>query len=198
MKLNSLLFSILFLLFSSVTAKSTSFPQPSNEFKKGLGQLKNVEDGGYPFVTVTIELAEGGSGIYTINLEELKTVNAKTLSDWIGKEVSFNYQTTLDNALLDLKQNGKSLFGDEQELPADIKKISGILKGAKTVTEGDVPDEISITDKNNNAKVFDFFITESMVAANGKNVVGYYEERLHSVITSIQVTDDLAGQIIND
>lgn len=163
---------------------TTLFALQAEDEIQEMGVLRSVEDSEYPFVTVTVEFVERKfSESFTINLEEVKNINMAILNKWKGKYVSFGYVSESSNALLDIKFRGKSLLGDEAvEVGPESKTITGILKGAKQATGGDVPDVISI-----NGTTFEFFITPEMVNANGKTVTAIYEERTENTIKRIKV-----------
>jgi hypothetical protein len=170
--------------YSTVVTETTK-----NQHIKEFGLLKNVEDSGYPFFTLTIEFPERGfTEYFSINVEEVKSVNAKTLSAAVGKYVSFEYNSTITNALLDLRLAGNSLL-NEGEIGAseDTKTVTGILSNAAEATTGDTPGELYIVTEEEITYKFPFFITPQIVTANGKTVVGYYEERTSNVITALQV-----------
>ncbi|MFM9947122.1 MAG: hypothetical protein ACKV1O_04215 [Saprospiraceae bacterium] len=164
------------------------FSNAANEIKER-GLLKQVEDSGYPFVTLTIEFPERKfEASFSLNLEEAEGASASTISTWVGRYVAFTYTSELTNALLDLRQGGKSLLGmDNIELPSGLKKIKGTLSGAGEETTGDLPGEVTITPEEEDAQTFAFFITQEMVEANGEVVVGYYEVRTANDITSIKL-----------
>lgn len=153
------------------------------------GLLKSVEDSGYPMATLTIEFPERNfTEHFIINLEAVKGVTMNNLNKWVGKYVAFSYTSDFANTLMDLRVNGKSIFNDNPiEITAETKKITGILKGAKAETSGDLPDKISIVSKDNNL-TFDFFITKEVVNVNGKKVTGFYEERVENTIKSIKLS----------
>ena len=156
---------------------------------KEFGLLKNVEDSGYPFFTLTIEFPERGfTEYFSINVEEVKSVNAKTLSAAVGKYVSFEYNSTITNALIDLRLAGNSLL-NEGEIGAseNTKTVEGILSNAAEATTGDTPGELYIVTEEEITYKFPFFITPQIVTANGKTVVGFYEEQTSNVITALQV-----------
>lgn len=169
--------------------KPVEEPTATDEDIKEMGLLKEVEDGGYPFATLTIEFPERKFQEYfTINFEEVKGASLDKVYKWVGRYVSFTYNTDLTNALLDVQIGGKSLVSDEKiELGPDAKQISGILKGADEETPGDLPGEVTITTKNKTTMTFPFFVTAEMVKANGKSVVGFYEERNQNTITAIKL-----------
>ncbi|MBU6167970.1 MAG: hypothetical protein KGQ86_02950 [Bacteroidetes bacterium] len=159
----------------------------AEEALKEFGLLKSAEDSGYPFYTVEIEFPERKfSEIFTINLAELPDVDPGLLTGWVGKYVSFEYTSEIVNALLDIRQNGKSLLGvNPSELPKGLKKISGTLSGAANVTEGDLPSVLRIHDPEDQSIEFEFFITPELVEADGTLVVGYYDQRTNNRITAI-------------
>ncbi len=156
---------------------------------KEFGLLKNVEDSGYPFFTLTIEFPERRfTEYFSINVEEVKSVNAKTLSAAVGKYVSFEYNSTITNALLDLRLAGNSLLNEgEIGVSAEAKTVTGILSNAAEATTGDTPGELYIVTEEEITYKFPFFITPQIVTANGKTVVGFYEERTSNLITALQV-----------
>ncbi len=153
------------------------------------GLLQSVEDGGYPFVTLSIEFPERGfTEYFGLNLEELKTVNSEKLSSWVGRYVAFEYTSEFYNALLDIRRGGKSILDAEGFEPGpDTKKITGTLSGAEEVTAGDLPGMVFIATEEEYFETFSFFITDKLVDANGSQVVGYYEERVINNIVAIKV-----------
>jgi hypothetical protein len=71
---------------------------------KEMGILKEVEDSGYPIATLTIEFPERKFQEYfTINFEETKGADLQTIRKWVGRYVSFTYNSDLTNALLDVQ-----------------------------------------------------------------------------------------------
>lgn len=160
----------------------------SKPLAKVLGQLKKVEDAGYPFVILTIEHAEGSVGEYTLNLEAVKNVNMEILNSWISSEVAFNYNSDIYNAVLDVVRNGHSIiYEDDEEFTEEVLAVEGILSGAEYETTGDVPGEFYVTTEEEVKYTFPFFINADIVAANGRKVIAYYEERVMNEITSIRL-----------
>lgn len=156
---------------------------------KEKGVLKEVEDSGYPFATLTIEFPERKFQEYfTVNFEETKGADLQTIRNWVGQYVSFTYTSDLTNALLDVQVGGKSLVSEEKiELSANTKKVTGILNGADEETPGDLPGKVTITTSDNTVFSFPFFVTKELVDANGKSVTGFYEERTQNTITAIKL-----------
>lgn len=151
------------------------------------GLLKEVEDAGYPFAVLTIEFPERKfSESFTLNLEEVKSVDLNKIREWTGQYVSFRYTSELENALLDVQQDGKSIVDPGGAIDVSkAKKIEGTLKGATEETPGDLPGTISIVTPDGEQK-FSFFITKELVDANEKAVVGFYDERTKNTIKSIK------------
>lgn len=198
MKLPVLLLSIGFAFLNSCSGQEKQTQQPASTEKQELnegdalrefGLLKSADDSGYPFYTVEIEFPERKfSEVFTLNLEEIPDVDPGILARWVGKYVSFEYTSEVINALLDVRQNGKSLLGVKpSELPKGLKKISGTLSGATNVTEGDLPSLLRIHDPEDQSLEFEFFITPELVEAEGTLVVGFYDQRTNNRITTIKM-----------
>ena len=198
MKLNVLLLSIGFVFLNSCNGQEKQTQQPASTEKQEInegdalrefGLLKSADDSGYPFYTVEIEFPERKfSEVFTLNLEEIPDVDPGILAGWVGKYVSFEYTSEVINALLDVRQNGKSLLGIKpSELPKGLKKISGTLSGATNVTEGDLPSLLRIHDPEDQSLEFEFFITPELVEAEGTLVVGFYDQRTNNRITTIKM-----------
>ncbi|MFN9682738.1 MAG: hypothetical protein ACK56V_14155 [Bacteroidota bacterium] len=197
MNLPVLLLSIGFVLLNSCNGQEKQSQKPSpteqQEINEGdvlreFGLLKSADDSGYPFYTVEVEFPERKfSEVFTLNLEEIPDVDHGILPGWVGKYVSFEYTSEVINALLDVRQNGKSLLGVKpSELPKGLKKISGTLSGATNVTEGDLPSLLRIHDPEYQSLEFEFFITPELVEAEGTLVVGFYDQRTNNRITTIK------------
>jgi len=161
-----------------------------NEVVTEIGLVKEVEDSGYPFATLTIEFPERKfSAYFTINMEEVEYASLDIIRQFVGKYVTFRYTSELIYALLDIHMDNKSLLGmDSAPDGKDIKIIEGILDGATEETPGDLPGEISIWAKDGENLDFDFFVTSEMVAANGKKVKGYYDTRTKNTLRSISLS----------
>ena len=197
MKLQVLLLSIGFVFLNSCNGQEKQTqeqaPAEKQEINEGdtlreFGLLKSAEDSGYPFYTVDIEFPERKfSEVFTLNLEDIPDVDPGILAGWVGQYISFEYTSEIINALLDVRQNGKSLLGVKpSELPKGLKKIAGTLSGATNVTEGDLPSLLRIHDPEDQSLEFEFFITPELVEAEGTLVVGFYDQRTNNRITTIK------------
>ena len=113
-----------------------------------------------------------------------------TLNGWLGKHVSFEYNSDIENALIDLKFNGKSVFPKGNRPPiSGAKAITGILSNAAEATQGDLPGELYIKTEEEITEKFPFFITDDIVKLNGKTVVGYYQQRTKNTIVSMKLIE---------
>jgi len=154
------------------------------------GKVTAVEDGPYPFYSVTIEFPERNMRqSFTVNVEGMRERmdNLKSLE---GKYVTFYYLSELTNNLIDMHFEGTSLEGEyAPEFDASWKKVVGTLSGAETETGGDLPDNISVTDAAGTVYEFEVYISDAYVAANGKEVTAYYDLRGVETITYIQASE---------
>jgi hypothetical protein len=198
MKLQVLLLSIGFVFLNSCNGQekqtreqATAEKQEINEGDalREFGLLKSAEDSGYPFYNVEIEFPERKfSEVFTLNIEEIPDVDPGILAGWVGQYISFEYTSEIINALLDVRQNGKSLLGVKpSELPKGLQKISGTLSSATNVTEGDLPSLLRIQDPEDQSLEFEFFITPELVEAEGTLVVGFYDQRTENKIVSMKL-----------
>lgn len=201
MKINSLLLFVGFVLFNACNGQEKQTPKPvtteKNEINeidilKEFGLLKSAEDSGYPFYTLEIEFPERKfSNFFVLNIADLPGLDPGILTKWKGKYVSFEYTSEIINALLDVRQNGKSLLGVKpSELPKGLKKIAGTLSGASNVTEGDLPSTIRIHNPEDQSLEFEFFIIQELVDAEGTLVVGYFDQRTENKIISLKLATE--------
>jgi hypothetical protein len=181
---------------SVAVADITTYPEnleassfPNGELVHETGLLKKYKDGGYPIVTLTIEFpVRKLEETFTLNLEEVKNIRPEILSKSTGRYLDFEYLSNIENALMDIQNNGKSIFkSDAIPVTKEMKKITGTLKGAGETTAGDLPSEITITDANEKVTNFEYFVTEEMVKFNNKNVTVYHEERPSNNIISLKI-----------
>lgn len=180
---------------SIATADTTVYPEnleassfPNGELVHETGILKNYEDGGYPFATLTIEFPERKfEETFSLNLEEVKDINQETLSKSIGKYLDFSYVSNFENALMDIQSNGKSIFKtDAIPVTKEMKSITGVLSGANEVTGGDLPNKIFVSNGEQTLD-FEYYVTEEMVKFNKKTVTVFYEERTSNDLVELKV-----------
>lgn len=153
------------------------------------GLLKQVEDSGYPFATLTIEFPDRDlTEYFTINMEAVANASMTEINKYTGQHVKFTYTADISNAILDMYYESKSIFGAEVAPEGDgIKTIEGTLSGAGQTTDGDIPGEVSILADNGENLYFQYFITPEMVSVNEKKVTAFYDSRTINTIKSIQL-----------
>uniref|UniRef100_UPI004049C99D hypothetical protein n=1 Tax=Fulvivirga sp. TaxID=1931237 RepID=UPI004049C99D len=163
---------------------------PDDDEIQEYGLFIEVEDGGYPFYSVTVEFPEREmSASFTANQEKLGLAPGylESLKD---KYVTFYYTSALDNDLYEMVLDGKSVLGEDAiEISEDLKSVTGILSGADEVTGGDLPTEITINCENGERVNFELFVNPEMVPANGKSVTVYYGMRSRNEITFIKISE---------
>lgn len=182
---------------TDIKSQQDSSLQVSNSTTKDMeiterGLVKQVEDSGYPFATITIEFPERKfTEYFIINMEEVENASLSVINTYIGKYVKFNYTSEISFALLDVFQNSKSIFGAELAPEGEgIKAIEGVLYGAEQVTSGDIPSEVSIIADDGENLYFEYFITPELVSVNEKRITGFYNERTKNTIKSIELIKD--------
>lgn len=156
-----------------------------------LGRIKTVEDAGYPMYSLEIEFPERGfSEGFLLNAEDIQDLELEKLGNSAGRYIAFEYTSELENALLDVKVNGKSVYAEDEafEPIPETKTFEGILKNAGEPTTSDLPDQVSISGAGGKTEKFDCYITPLMAKANGKKVVGYYEVRTANRIVGLEFT----------
>lgn len=180
---------------SLAVTDTTQYPEnleassfPNGELVHETGLLKKYEDGGYPFATLTIEFPERKfEESFTLNLEEVKDIKPENLSKSIGKYLDFSYVSKFENALMDIQNNGKSIFKtDAIPVTREMKSITGVLNGANEITGGDMPNKVSISNTEQTIE-FEYYVTEEMVKYNGKTITVFYEERTSNDLVEIKI-----------
>ena len=189
-----LYFSLMVLGIMSCTAQNgsrqtASLAEPVGDEIREFGLITNIEDSGYPFFNCTVSFPERQmEEVFLINLEDPGMPNLEAFMTWKGQYAAFNYTSTLENTLLDIRQDGKSLLGiAAADLPEGLSRITGTLSGATAVTTGDLPGKIRIHDPESASLAFEFFITEEMVEVEGQLVEGWYDVRTMNKISGIMV-----------
>ncbi len=158
---------------------------------KEFGLIQAAEDAGYPFMVLTIEFPERQfSENFQLNLEEFPDLDPGKMAAAVGKYAAFEYVSLVENALLEVKYNGKPLLKTTGVNLAELKQIRGILSGAETETTGDLPGMLYIQTEEEHVEAFPFFVTPELVGANGKQVVGYFDQRVQNTIVSLELKED--------
>lgn len=154
---------------------------------RGVGEVTAVEDGGYPMYVVTIVFQPGQPGLdLTANAEDLG-LGGGGLEALKGKRVAVGYTREDEPDLRDIQLKGVSVLGDEA--PASVSgllKISGRLSGAGEVSDGDLPDTVTVTPAAGKPMTFEAFVSEGMTKADGQQVTVLYDTRPVNRITSLK------------
>ena len=162
-------------------------PDPIKEF----GLIRAAEDAGYPFMVLTIEFPERQfSENFQLNLSEFPGLDPGQMAAAVGKYAAFEYVSLVENALLEVKSDGKPLLKIDGVNLAELKQIRGILSGAEVETTGDLPGMLYIKTEEEYVEEFPFFVTPELVEANGKQVVGYFDQRVLNTIVSLEIKED--------
>ncbi|NPD44400.1 MULTISPECIES: hypothetical protein [unclassified Lentimicrobium] len=164
--------------------------EPTDDEIREFGIISNIEDGIYPMFIVTIEFPEREFQMdFNLNME-YANIDPKSIDLLIGKYASFYYTSELENRLIDMHFQGKSLMGDyAPEVSDNWKKVNGVLSGAESPTISDLPGSISITDKSGEVFEFEYYVDEMMVKANGQEVNAFYTLRGVEDITYLRVSE---------
>jgi hypothetical protein len=163
---------------------------PSDDEIEEYGLFVEVEDGGYPFYSVTVEFPEREmKNSFTLNIENLE-IAPDALNNLKDKYVTFYYTSELDNDLYEMMLNDNSVIGEDAiEISEDLKSVTGILSGANEVTGGDLPTEITIKTKSGEEVIFELYVNPEMVPANGKEVTAYFSTRGRNKIAFIKMPE---------
>jgi hypothetical protein len=121
---------------------------------------------------------------FSLNVESAH-IDQAALNKAIGKYVPFDYTSKLVNNLIEIKLNGKPLL--KASIEPSLKKFTGTLSGAQSVTESDLPGLVTVTDKTGKQEHFPYFVAPEMVIANGKVVTAYYDIRTENIIVSMEL-----------
>ncbi|PKQ05586.1 MAG: hypothetical protein CVT73_11515 [Alphaproteobacteria bacterium HGW-Alphaproteobacteria-12] len=162
----------------------TAIREPADDELRETGLVTGVEDNGYPLFTVTIEFHAGQPGFpLSANAEALNL--GVTLDSLTGKTVTVYYVSGEAPDLMDMRAGGRSLMepGEVPDIDPEWKSVTGRLSGADAVIGGDLPDTITVESADGGKVAFDLYITDEMVAANGKTVTAIYGMRPYNRIT---------------
>ena len=118
-------------------------------------------------------------------------MNASELDAIIGKYATLYYTSELVTDLVDIQFKGRSILGKSAPETLDgLTPITGILSNAEASTTSDLPGSITLKHKDGYLIDFDYFITDKMVAVNGKEVTIYYQKRGIQTIQRMEVSKE--------
>jgi hypothetical protein len=163
--------------------------EPTDDELNEFGIVTLVEDSGYPFYYMVVEFPEREmEATFQVNMEDLN-YKGSSLEDLMEQYMSFYYLSDMENNLLDMTHDGQSVLGEEGFQIDDQYTFTGILHGAYEATPGDLPGLITINNENGESQKFELFVTQEMVAVNGKLVRVYFTERVVNRITYIRPSE---------
>lgn len=168
------------------TETDTEEYKPSDEEIREYGIIESIEDGAYPFFSVTVDFVERNmKQSFSLNIEAI-SIDSETLLGLKGKYATIYYTSDLINDLSDLYFENKSLSGEyAPEMDESWEKITGILNGAESLS-GDLPSKISVTDANGEKMNFKWFVDDVIQKVNKKVITAYYTSKVVNTITHIQ------------
>lgn len=173
------------------TKTQSDLREPNDEEIEEFGILAGLEDSGYPRHILTMEFPERQSKAdFQLNIEAIE-MDIETLSKLEGKYIKIYYTTEFSNNLMDVQQNGKSIFSEEEiEVEENWKSVTGILTGADKVTNSDLPGSILVTPKEGEAVSIELFVDSELVPYNNREVTIFYSSKGYDNITFIAPTKE--------
>lgn len=163
--------------------------EPTDDEIREFGLISEIEDGAYPMFNITMEFPERQqSASFNLNIEEI-ALSVEELLALQNKYATVYYSGEEESQIFDVHLNNQSIW-NEEEADFELEQVTGILAGANDITEGDLPDEVSITTSNGEKLSFEHYIDEAMVAVNGKEVTVYYSTRYLNTITYMKKSED--------
>lgn len=165
---------------------SEEYYEPSEDEIQEYGVISEIEDSAYPVFNITVEFPERQmQATFYLNIESI-SLDMESLYKLRGKYATIYYTSDEENDLYDMKLDGNSLFGEyAPEEDYSTNNIVGILSGAEAITMSDLPGKIYVTDKNGRQFLFEWYVDEMMVKANGKTVTAYFSTKYTNKITHI-------------
>lgn len=154
------------------------------------GILTELEDGAYPFYSVTLAFPKNQSrASFTLNAEAV-AVDMAELYAHLNQTISIDYVSNVETDVMEIELGSEFLYGtDSRDALQDYQSISGILRDA-SVTMGDLPGTFYLEDANGNRTEFEEYVTEDMLVANDQPVIIYYSERFQNTIIAIDLGMD--------
>lgn len=189
--------TVLFAAFAAVAAACTPAAEapdlrPLAEGEARIDGVAQVEDGGYPQFTVTVQPESGEPLALYLNAEGGADLGGQEPSSFSGQTVTAYYATSEDLLLLDVAAAGTRAAAPADGTPApqpDDQTITGVLSGADAVTNSDLPGGVTITDAQGAVHSFEHYVTPDLVALNGQQVTARYrpgERREITLLRSVE------------
>lgn len=149
-----------------------------------VGQVTQVEDGGYPRFTIHVQPAGGEPIQLYLDAESGVDLGGRNAGDFVGGRATIYYITSEELDLLEVTNaaGASIMHEDGQAAPTHADTMTGTLSNAQ-VTSGDLPDVVTITAAQGAAREFEYFVDDQFAAANGQQVTAYYHAGTREEIT---------------
>lgn len=163
----------------------------SDDILEDFGKITAIVDGPYPFFIVSVNFEKREFSVdFDLNIEAVD-MDLNELNACKDKYARIYYISEMESNLMDLQLNNQSLFGEyAPELDASWNTFSGILSDAKTVTPGDLPSTITLTNEDGETLQFELFIDDAVQKVNGKKVTAYYSIDIRNEIVGLNATEN--------
>jgi hypothetical protein len=151
------------------------------------GRITQIEDGGYPRYTLHIQPDEGDPlSFYLDDSSQPDLGGAESAGAYEGQRAIVYYKTVELFDLHDMRTAaGVSLIHDDGRAPPPAADtITGTLRGAE-VSNGDLPDIVTVTDAQGATREFEFFVDDQLAAANGQQVTAHYYASTRDEVTLV-------------
>lgn len=150
--------------------------------------ITSVTDAGYPMFVVKVSIAGQPAPLELLLNAEEADLGGTAPDAFSGKTATLAYTTVPETSLTDIRLDGASLLGGEAPaVDPSWSVVTGVLSGADDVTSSDLPGQIEITDAAGAKVRFEYFVDRELVAANGKQVTGYYVTGTTTRVTSMKL-----------
>lgn len=164
----------------------TNQREPTDDEIREFGRLTEIEDGAYPMFSLNLEFPERQTTEgFSLNIESI-SLDIEGLMAMKGQYATIYDTSDEEPDIYDIHRECESLLG---EYAIDIneadKEITGILSGAASISNGDLPDEITITAGDGTEVTFKCFISDEVAAANGDEVTVFYATKYVNNVTYI-------------
>lgn len=165
-------------------------PDVPDDAIRDYGMVEKYQDGAYPMYIVTIDFVEKNFTMdFNLNIEAV-AIDSETLSNLVGKYVSFYYTSEWVEDINDLYFEDKSLSGQyAPELDKEWSVFIGTLSGAESLS-GDLPSLITITNAAGESMNFEWYVDNEVQKVNGKEVTAYYSGRAINTIVEMNPSLD--------
>jgi hypothetical protein len=140
------------------------------------GTVVRVEDGAYPMFTLHLQTTDPAERLSLSLMAEGAVIEGATLADLDGRTVTVHYEEVESWDLMAIDAMGSDGLTDTQ-IGEGWHFVSGRLRGAETISMGDLPDTVTIDTISGDPVSFETFIEEDLVALNDSDVSAWLAPR---------------------